>query len=167
MEPAAGPVPLGRDAYLRAAFLPALGATLLRFTFGVLSPLLALFSYLVPGAAGYVAVRFFEKRNSSVTRSWLGCGLGALTGLLCFLPSFVLQLSTIMIQGKEGYLGAIREQADDLPMATEMLQILEDPAVFAMVIVFGLVLEGLVLLLVSAAGGALAVTVGRSRMERQ
>ncbi len=146
----------GREAYLRAAFLPALGATLARFTVGVLNPVLALLSYLFLAAAGFIAVRLFQKRNNVLGSVWMGCGLGALTGLFCFLPSLLLQLSTLAVQGREGYLGAIQERAGDFPMTAEMVRILEQPGVFAMVIAFGLALEGLLVLASSVAGGALA-----------
>ncbi len=162
-EPA-GP---GKDAYLRAAFLPALGATLVRFVFGALSPLLALLSFLAPGCAGYFAVRLFEKRTPPVNSRWRGCGVGVLTGLLCFVPSFLFQLSTVAVYGRERFLEVVRERTEDLPVATEMLRILEEPGVFTMVIVLGLLIEGLSLLVASGTGGVLAVVFRQQPAGRQ
>lgn len=139
----------------------------LRLAMGVASPWLAVASFLVPGAAGFVAVRQFEQRHAVEQSGWQGCALGALVGLLCFIPSFLLQVGVIATQGKEAVLGPIRDQAESLPMASEMAQLLEDPFVFAMTIAFGLLLEGVVLVGVSGAGGAIAATAGRSNPDRQ
>ena len=168
-EPSAGlpePARPGREAYVRAAFFPALGAMLLRLALGIASPWLALFSFLVPGAAGYFTVRLFEQRHAVVRSGWQGCGLGAVAGLLCFIPSLLLQVSVILTQGKEAVLGPMREQAESLPMASDMVQFLEDPAVFATTVAFGLLLEAIVLVGISGAGGAMAVTIGRSNPDR-
>ncbi len=152
---------VGADAYLRAAFLPALVAMFLRFGLGVMSPLLAMLSYLVPCGAGFVTVRSFEKRQRMVRSVWEGLGLGALTGLLCFLPSLFLQLSVLATQGKEAVLGPIRDQVEQFPMATDVASMLEDPFIFAMTIAFGLTVEAFLLLAVSGIGGAIAATAGR------
>ena len=128
----------------------------LRFGIGVMSPLLAMLSYLIPCAAGYAAVRLFEKRQRMVKGILEGCMLGALTGLLCFLPSFFLQLYVLATQGKEAVLGPIRDQAEKFPMAEDMAALLEDPVLFAITIAFGLALEAVLLLLVSGIGGAIA-----------
>ena len=116
-EPAAPEVltqnaPTGMDAYLRAAFVPALCAMFLRFAVGVAGPLLAILSYLIPGGAGFASVRLFEKRHRRLQSVWEGLGLGALTGLLCFLPSLILQLSVLAIQGKEAILDPLRAQTE-------------------------------------------------------
>ena len=148
--------PFGIGPYLRAAFLPALCAIFLRFGVGVMSPLLAALSYVIPGGAGYVTVRLFEKRRRLVRGVADGCILGALTGLLCFLPSLFLQLSVLAIQGKEAVLGPIRDQAGMLPLASEMATLLEDPLFFALTVAFGLAVEAVLLLVVSGIGGAIA-----------
>ena len=161
----AGPSPSSdrpaREAWLQAAFLPALGAMFLRLAMGAAGPWLALFSFLVPAGAGYLTVRRFEHRNGRVHRTWEGCGLGALTGLLCFVPSFLMQVGVILVNGKEAVLGSLREQAEGLPAAAEFAGLLEDPTVFAMVIGFGLLFEAIALIGVSAAGGAVAVAASR------
>lgn len=87
--------------------------------------------------------------------------MGALTGLLCFVPSFLMQVGVILVNGKEAVLGPLREQAEGLPAAAEFAGLLEDPTVFAMVIGFGLLFEAIALIGVSAAGGAVAVAASR------
>ena len=155
-EQSGQPAAIGLDAYLRAAFLPALCAMFLRFGIGVMSPLLAILSYLIPSGAGYAAVRLFERRQRMVKGVLEGCMLGALTGLLCFLPSLFLQLYVLATQGKEAVLGPIRDQAEVFPMAEDMAALLEDPVLFAITIAFGLAFEAVLLLLVSGIGGAIA-----------
>ena len=155
-EPSVGlpePARPGREAYFRAAIFPALGAMLLRLSMSIASPWLALFSFLVPGAAGYLTVRLYEQRHALVRSRWQGCGLGALAGLLCFVPSFLLQIAVILTEGREAVLGPMREQAGNLPMGSEMVEFLEDPAVFAMTVAFGLLFEAIVLVGISGAGG--------------
>ena len=88
------------------------------------------------------------------------CGLGALSGLLCFLPSGLLQAAVIAVQGKEAVLGPLREQAEGLP-AVDIVGFLEDPAVFAVVVLFGLLFEAVALIGMAAAGGAIAVRIAR------
>ena len=165
IEQSAQPAAVRLDAYLRAAFLPALCAMFLRFGIGVMSPLLAMLSYLIPCGAGYAAVRLFEKRQRMVKGILEGCMLGALTGLLCFLPSLFLQLFVLATQGKEAVLGPIRDQAEMFPMAEDMATLLEDPVLFAITIAFGLALEAVLLLLVSGIGGAIAAKL-RGTLER-
>ncbi len=152
---------------LRAALPPALGAALVRLTFGALGPFLAVLSYLAPLGSGYLAVRFFEKRNRHVKSPWLGLGLGAVAGLLCFVPSLLLQLSALAAQGREGFLKVLGERADEIPFSAEILPILEQPGVFAMAIAFALMIEGLFLLATSGMGGVLAVSSGRIRAGRR
>ena len=155
--------PTGIDAYLRAAFVPALCAMFVRFAVGVAGPLFAILSYLIPGGAGFASVRLFEKRYRCLQSVWEGFGLGALTGLLCFLPSLILQLSVLAVQGKEAILGPLRAQAEQFPMASEMADMLENPLVFAVTVTFGLAVEAVLLLGVAAGGGAVAAKASRSQ----
>jgi hypothetical protein len=150
---------VGLDEYLRAAFLPALCAMFLRFALGVMGPLLAALSYLIPCGAGYASVRLFEKRRAMLKSTTQGCYIGAWTGLLCFLPSLFLQLSILATHGKEAVLGPIRDQAETFPMATDVATMLEDPFVFAVTVTFGLAVEALLLVAASGIGGALAAGV--------
>lgn len=162
----AEPARPGREAYLRAAFAPALFAALARYTLSALSPWLAILSYLILFLAGFLTVLRFKKRNAAAgTSVWLGFGLGALTGVLCFVPSLLLQVSVLAGQGLQGYLDAVREQAGDFPMTAEMMRILEEPGVLATVIAFSLVLECVILLGATGAGGALAARRFRDEME--
>ncbi len=157
-----GTAGLGAGAYLRAAIVPALCAIFLRFVVGLLNPLFGLLSFLIFGGAGYAAVRAFETRNGAVTGVWRGCGIGALTGLLCFLALLATQVAVIAAEGREAILGQIREQAEALPGASDLAQVLEDPFLFAITIAFSLFLEAVFVLVFSSAGGAIAVKVRAS-----
>ncbi len=155
-DPDPEPAPVSKQDYVRAAIPPALGAVVLRLAIVALSPALSVLAFAVPGAAGYMSVRLFEQRSAPIGGIWQGCGLGALTGLLCFLPSLVVQLATFAMEGRESVLSALREQEQGSPMVTAALAALEDPLVFALVIAFGIFVEACLLLAVSGAGGALA-----------
>ena len=150
-------------AYFRAAFPAALGATFVRFGLGVLGPAIATLSFAAIPAAGYVTVRLFEKAQRRNTVGWEGLVLGLLAGLLCFLPSLVLQLLALATQGREAILAPIRAQAEQFPLAVDMAAMLEDPVVFAVTVGVGLTAELLLLLLFSGIGGAFAGRASRSR----
>ena len=136
---------------------------LLRVVVSVASPLLALLSYLIPGCAGFASVRLFERRHAAVRSSWHGFGIGALTGLLCFVPSLLLQIAVLAQQGREAVLGPLRDQAEGLPMSAELLEILKDPAVFATAVAFAMIFECVLMLGSSGAGGAVAAATGHRR----
>ncbi len=158
-EPSAQ-LPPGMDAYVRAAFLPALGAVCVRLAILGGGALFAWLGYLVPGGAGFLAVRRFEKRHPVAQGGWQGFGIGALTGLACFVPSFLLLVSVLATQGREAILGPMRDQVESLGLGSEVQRLLEDPAVFAMMMAFSMAFEALLLVLTAGAGGAIAARAG-------
>ena len=164
IPPAPAPIEIerpGLEAYVRAAFVPALCAMLARLAMGMLSPLLGALSYAVAAGAGFVTVQRFERQHAAVSGSWHGFGIGALTGLLCFVPSIVLLGAALATQGRDAILAPIREQAESLPMGGEVSRLIEDPSVFAMVMALGLLVEAGLLAISAGVGGAVAAARSR------
>lgn len=152
----------GSDGQLKAAYVPAICAVVLRFGLAMMSPLLAMLSYLIPCGAGFATVRLFEKRERIVDSVPEGGGIGAMTGLLCLLPSVFLQLFVLAIRGKEAVLAPISDQAGTVPLLGDLLNLLQDPIYFAIAVAFGLALDGLLLLAGACAGGMIAAKLSRN-----
>lgn len=138
---------------LLAAGPPGMAAGCLRLALGLVSPWLAVLAFLVPGLAGCLAVIRYRQRNGQISRAWQACVLGALAGLVCFLPSCLLQLTVLASQGAEAILGPMRDQAGWLSMPAETVGFLEDPVVFAVVVAFGLLFDAVVSIGLAAVGG--------------
>ncbi len=141
---------------LRAAVLPAACAVFLRFALGLASPSIALLAFGAVLPAGGAAVWRLTQRAVPVRSVWQGFGVGALTGLVCFLPSLLVQIATFSAQGRDAMLEAFRRQQEGSPMGSALVSVLEDPTMFAMVIAAGLFVEACSLAVVAGAGGALA-----------
>lgn len=140
-------------ASLLAAGPPGLAAGCLRLVLGLASPWLALLAFLVPGLAGCLAVIRYRQRYGEISSGWQACAVGALAGLLCFLPSCLLQLTVLATQGAEAILGPMRDQAGWVSMPAETVGLLEDPVVFAIVVTFGLLFDAVVSVGLAAVGG--------------
>ena len=162
-EPSPAPSATLPDCF-RAAIPPAVCGVLLRFGLGLLAPVLAPLAFLVMIPAGSVAVRRLSRSVAPVGSAWQGFGVGALTGLLCFVPSLVVQVASHVAQGRQSMLEVLRRQLEGSPMADALMSALDDPAVFAAVIALGLFVEACGLVVIAGAGGALAAwTEIRSR----
>ncbi len=165
-EPQAQPEPAPQELtsrdYLRAVGLPAIAGMSLRF---LLSALVSLFGLGLAAAmlgigvvwlAAYYAVRRFEQRVAPVSGSWHGFGVGALTGLLCYLPTLVTQLAVLGGPGQEAFLEALQEQAQDSPIIAGAATALEDPTVFWGAMALTILVEATVLVAGAGGFGALA-----------
>ena len=161
-QPESAPPKLTARDYLRAIGPPAIVGMSLRF---LLSALVSLFGLgLVAAMLGigvvwlvaYYAVRRFEQRVAPVSGWWHGFGLGALTGLLCYLPMLVTQLAVLGGPGQEAFLEAMREQAQDSPIIAGAATALEDPTVFWGAMVLTILVEATVLVAGAGGFGALA-----------
>lgn len=173
-EPPAQPEPAPRELtakdYIRAIGPPAIAGMSLRF---LLSALVSLFGLGFVAAmlgigvvwlAAYYAVRRFEQRVAPVSGLWHGFGVGALTGLLCYLPTLVTQLAVLGGPGQEAFLEALQEQAQDSPIIAGAATALEDPTVFWGAMVLTILVEATVL--VAGAGGFGAVAAKTVMNER-
>ena len=140
--------------YLRAAVVPAACAVAFRIVASLAGPVMGAVAIAAMIPAGGVAVKRLSRSITPVTSAWQGFGVGALTGLLCFLPSLVVQVVTHVAQGREPMLEMLQQQAS--PMAGALMSALEDPAIFALVIILGLFVEACGLVVVAGAGGSLA-----------
>ena len=156
--------------YLRAIGPPAIVGMSLRF---LLSALVSLFGLGIMAAmlgigvvwlVAYYAVRRFEQRVAPVSGLWHGFGVGALTGLLCYLPTLVTQLAVLGGPGQEAFLEALRQQAQDSPIIAGAATALEDPTVFWGAMVLTILVEATVLVAGAGGFGALAArTVANER----
>jgi hypothetical protein len=148
--------------YFRAVGPPAIAGIALRFVVSALVLLVglgefaAMLGFGVVWLVAHYAVRRFEKRVAPISGLWHGFGVGALTGLLCYLPSLVTQLAVLGGQGQEAFLEALREQAESSSLIAGAVTALEDPTVFWGALVFTILVEAMVLTAGAGAFGALA-----------
>ena len=161
-QPEPGPATLTARDYLKAAGPAACLGVALRFAVGTLALIIGLgeFAALLGFAAVWLvahhAVRRFERKVAPISGLWHGFGVGALTGLLCYVPSLVMQLAMLGGQGREAFLGALREQAENSSLIAGAVTALEDPAVFWLALAFTTLVEAMVLTAGAGAFGALA-----------
>ena len=165
-QPPAQPEPVPRELtardYLRAIGPPAIAGMSLRFLLSALVSLVglgliaAMLGIGVVWLAGYYAVRRFGERVAPVSGLWHGFGVGAVTGLLCYLPTFVTQLLVLGGPGQEAFLEAMQEQARESPLIAGAATALEDPAVFWGAMALTMLVEATVLLAGAGGFGALA-----------
>lgn len=157
----APPEPTAR-AYLAAIGPPAIAGMSLRFLLSALVSLFGLGFFAamlgigIVWLAAYYAVRRFEQTVAQVSGLWHGFGVGALTGLLCYLPTLVTQLAVLGGPGQEAFLEALREQAQDSPIIAGAATALQDPTVFWGAIALTILVEATVLVAGAGGFGALA-----------
>ena len=156
------PRKLAAKDYLTAIGPPAIAGMSLRFLLSALVSLIGLgFAAAMLGIGvvwlvAYYAVRRFEHRVAPVSGLWHGFGVGALTGLLCYLPTLVTQLAVLGGPGQEAFLEALREQAQESPIIAGAATALEDPTVFWGAMVLTILVEATVLVAGAGGFGALA-----------
>lgn len=161
-QPESVPRELTAKDYLRAIGPPAIAGMSLRFLLSALVSLIGLgFAAAMLGIGvvwlvAYYAVRRFEQRVAPVSGLWHGFGVGALTGLLCYLPTLVTQLAVLGGPGQEAFLEALREQAQESPIIAGAATALEDPTVFWGAMVLTILVEATVLVAGAGGFGALA-----------
>ena len=166
LEPTVPPEPAPRQLtakdYFRAVGPPAIVGIALRFVVSALALLVglgefaAMLGFGVVWLAAHYAVRRFEQRVAPISGLWHGFGVGALTGLLCYLPSLVTQLAVLGGQGQEAFLEALREQAENSSLIAGAVTALEDPTIFWGALAFTILVEAMVLTAGAGAFGALA-----------
>ena len=161
-QPESVPRELTAKDNLRAVGPPAIAGMSLRLLLSALVSLIGLgFAAAMLGIGvvwlvAYYAVRRFEQRVAPVSGLWHGFGVGALTGLLCYLPTLVTQLAVLGGPGQEAFLEALREQAQESPIIAGAATALEDPTVFWGAMVLTILVEATVLVAGAGGFGALA-----------
>jgi hypothetical protein len=147
------------NALSACALAAAIAAVLMAL--GLMVPFLAV------AGAGFLAVVFYRRRNSGVMiKAATGARLGAVSGLLCFGMSAVLEALALAIFHKGAalrgkMLEAIQQAGSRTtdPQAVAMLDYLKSPAGMAVVIVVVLIFAFVAFVVLSSLGGALGGTI--------
>jgi hypothetical protein len=157
----ASPMPWS-NALPACSLAAAIAAVLMAL--GLMVPLLAVVG------AGFLAVGFYRRRNPGVLiKAGAGARLGAVSGLLCFGMSAVLELAlAIFHKGallRDKMFEAMQQAASRTtdPQAVAMLDYLKSPAGMAVMIVFVLIFAFVAFVVLSSLGGALGgIVLGRA-----
>jgi hypothetical protein len=150
------------NALPACALAAAIAAVLMAL--GLMVPFLAVVG------AGFLAVGFYRRRNPGVLiKAGAGARLGAVSGLLCFGMSAVLELAlAIFHKGallRDKMFEAMQQAASRTtdPQAVAMLDYLKSPAGMAVMIVFVLIFAFVAFVVLSSLGGALGgIVLGRA-----
>ena len=151
------------NALPACALAAAIAAVLMAL--GLMVPFLAVVG------AGFLAVGFYRRRNPGVLiKAGAGARLGAVSGLLCFGMSAVLEALALAIFHKgavlrDKMLEAIQQAASRTtdPQAVAMLGYLKSPPGMALMIAFVLVFAFIAFVALSSLGGALGgILLGRA-----
>jgi hypothetical protein len=151
------------NALPACALAAAIAAVLMAL--GLMVPFLAVVG------AGFLAVGFYRRRNPGVLiKAGAGARLGAVSGLLCFGMSAVLEALALAIFHKgavlrDKMLEAIQQAASRTtdPQAVAMLDYLKSPAGMAVMTVFVLIFACIAFVVVASLGGALGgILLGRA-----
>jgi len=123
--------------------------------------------FLAVVGAGFLAVGFYRRRNPGILiKAGAGARLGAVSGLLCFAMSAVLE--AIFHKGavlREKMLQAIRQAASRTtdPQTVALLDYLKSPAGMAVMMVFVLIFAFVAFVVLGSLGGALGgILLGRA-----
>jgi hypothetical protein len=152
-----------QNALPACALAAAIAAVLMAL--GLMVPFLAVVG------AGFLAVGFYRRRNPGVLiNAGAGARLGAVSGLLCFGMSAVLEALALAIFHKgavlrDKMLEAIQQAASRTtdPQAVAMLDYLKSPAGVAVMTVFVLIFAFIAFVVLSSLGGALGgILLGRA-----
>jgi hypothetical protein len=151
------------NALPACALAAAIAAVLMAL--GLMVPFLAVVG------AGFLGVGFYRRRNPGVQiKAGAGARLGAVSGLLCFGMSAVLEALAVAIFHKgavlrDKMLEAIQQAASRTtdPQAVAMLDYLKSPAGMSLMIVFVLIFAFIAFVVLSSLGGALGgILLGRA-----
>jgi hypothetical protein len=150
------------NALPACALAAAIAAVLMAL--GLMVPFLAVVG------AGFLAVGFYRRRNPGVLiKAGAGARLGAVSGLLCFGMSAVLELAlAIFHKGallRDKMIEAMQQAASRTtdPQAVAMLDYLKSPPGMAVMIVFVLIFAFVAFVVLSSLGGALGgIVLGRA-----
>ena len=161
VSPVASPIPWS-NALPACALAAAIAAMLMAL--GLVAPFLAVVG------AGFLAVGFYRRRNPGVLiMAAAGARLGAVSGLLCFAMSAVLELALAMFHKgavlRDKMLEAIQQAGSHTtdPQAVAMLDYFKSPAGMAVMMVFVLIFAFVAFVVLSSLGGALGgILLGRA-----
>ncbi len=145
---------IAKVEHIRAAVFPAGLAAFLSSI-----PLAGFLCFLWYPLAGFLTVFGLRRRIGATPAVSKGTGLGALTGLLSFVISLIIQSLSLLLAGQDEIMEALKQQAGQLGGGEEIARLLENPALLAVVLLFGLAVQCVVAVGFCAVGGALAAKV--------
>ncbi|HUG81971.1 MAG TPA: zinc ribbon domain-containing protein [Bryobacterales bacterium] len=151
------PIGFGNPAALRSSSLAGLLAAFL----SNIPPLYFLCFVWYP-ATGFLSVYLYRRRTGESPAPREGALLGAMTGVLTFVISLVIgALNSVVRQGD--FAEIFREQIEQMAVQeefrSEMLELIENPAAIAFIVLASLLMTLIVTLGFSTAGGALGAKV--------
>ena len=144
----------GKAEHIRAAVFPAgLAAFLSSIQY------IGFLCFLWTRRPGVVCFFSWRGRGAAAPPVSKGAGLGALTGLLSFVISLVIQALSLLLAGGAEIVQALQQQAEQFGGGEEIAKLLENPALLAVILIFGLAVQCIVAVGFCAVGGALASKV--------
>ncbi len=145
---------IGSVENIRAAIFPAGLAAFLSSI-----PFVGFLCFIWYPLAGFVTVFAFRRRLGATPPLRKAIGLGALTGLLSFVITLVLQAISFLMAGQGEIMEALRKQAAGFGGGDEVAKFFESPALVGAAIIVGLVIQSVAAVGFSAIGGALAARI--------
>lgn len=142
---------IGSVENIRAAVFPAGLAAFLSSI-----PLISFLCFIWYPLAGFLTVFAFRRRLGVTPPLRKAAGLGALTGLISFVITLILQAITFLVAEEGEIMEALQKQAAQIGGGDEVAKFFENPAMVGGAIIFGLVLQSIIAVGFSALGGALA-----------
>ena len=138
---------------VRIGFIAAFSAVVM-FLFPLPNPLLRLLAFLI---AGILAVFLYTRRTGQMLTMRGGAHMGWITGIFSFLLVGVLAtVSMVAIANQEGLAKFLSKQLPPNDARTEtMVQMLQDPASLAAVVLFMLIVLFVIVTALPTIGGAL------------
>ena len=140
--------------HIRAAVFPAGLAAFLASI-----PFAAFLCFVWYPLAGFLTVFGLRRRTGATPPPAKGAGLGALTGLLSFVISLIIQALSLLLAGQDEIMEVLKQQAGQFGGGEEIAKLLENPALLAAALIFGLAVQCVVSVGFCAVGGALAAKV--------
>jgi hypothetical protein len=160
--PRIGPVGFGNPVAVRAAYLPAIMASLL-----TLMPGVSLLCFVWYPAAGFLACYLYRRRSGIDLRAVEGAKLGALTGLFSFAASLLVSTIAYLVSSGadfgESFRQAVEQSNQPAEIQRQMSVLLNNPAMLAVIVALGLALWFFIAVGFTAAGGA----IGAKLLERE
>ena len=150
------PIGFGNPAALRSSYL---GGLLAAFLSNV--PLLHLLCFVWYPATGFLSVYLYRRRTGESPTPREGARLGAMTGALTFVISLVIGALNSMVSEAD-FAEVFRQQIETLAneeIKRQTLDLIDNPAAIAMLILVSLVMTLVVTLGFSTVGGALGAKI--------
>jgi len=160
LEPDERPIGFGNPAALRSSYLGGLLAAFLSTI-----PLLYFLCFIWYPATGFLSVYLYRRRTGHSPTPRQGARLGAMTGVLTFAISLVINVLNSMVREAD-FADMFRQQIDQVvqgpgqeELRRQMLELIDNPTAVAMLILISLLLTLAVTLGFTTIGGALGAKV--------